>query len=393
MKSVIKTIIYIANARIPTEKAHGFQICKMCEEFSNAGIEVELWAPARKNNIKEDVFAYYGLKNNFKIRRIECFDFLRFEKYLGKFSFYFQSFLYLLKLTVRKADKNSCVFSRNPEIIWLFELKGAKTCYECHDWFAKNKLISLRLLKNTDYIVTTNNYIKQEFVRNNFSDKQILTAPHGVNHAIFDLRVDRVQALKKLNIDHELEEKIEENQTLVYTGSFKTIGTGKGIEEILAALKILSAEKIIFLAIGGSSQDIGYYQKIAGDLMVSEKASFLPRQSQADLALYQKIAHILLMPFPDIAHYRHYMTPIKMFEYMAGQRPIIASCLPSIKEILNEKNCVFCLPGDAEDLAKKIKFVLKNKKLAEKIASQAYSDVKDRTWGERARSIINFIKQ
>ena len=35
-------IKYITNARIPTEKAHGYQICKMCEEFGRVGVEVEL---------------------------------------------------------------------------------------------------------------------------------------------------------------------------------------------------------------------------------------------------------------------------------------------------------------------------------------------------------------
>ena len=35
-------LIYLANARIPTEKAHGRQIMKMCEAFVDAGLEVEL---------------------------------------------------------------------------------------------------------------------------------------------------------------------------------------------------------------------------------------------------------------------------------------------------------------------------------------------------------------
>ncbi len=35
-------ILYIANIRLPTEKAHGIQIMKMCEAFAHAGAEVEL---------------------------------------------------------------------------------------------------------------------------------------------------------------------------------------------------------------------------------------------------------------------------------------------------------------------------------------------------------------
>jgi len=35
-------LVYIANVRIPTEKAHGVQIMKMCQAFSLANLKVEL---------------------------------------------------------------------------------------------------------------------------------------------------------------------------------------------------------------------------------------------------------------------------------------------------------------------------------------------------------------
>jgi len=62
-------IYYLANARIPTEKAHGFQIMKMCEGFANQGVNVELIIPQRYNYIKDDPFKFYGIRNNFKIKK------------------------------------------------------------------------------------------------------------------------------------------------------------------------------------------------------------------------------------------------------------------------------------------------------------------------------------
>ena len=65
----MKKIIYIANVRLPTEKAHGIQTTKMCEAFGNYGLEVELVIPWRFNKIKENTFNYYGVKENFKIKK------------------------------------------------------------------------------------------------------------------------------------------------------------------------------------------------------------------------------------------------------------------------------------------------------------------------------------
>ena len=61
---------------MPTEKAHGYQIVKMCEAFADNNVNVELIVPARHNHIKNDLFSYYHTKNNFTIRYIKFVDFL-----------------------------------------------------------------------------------------------------------------------------------------------------------------------------------------------------------------------------------------------------------------------------------------------------------------------------
>ena len=52
-------LLYIANLRLPTEKAYGIQIVKMCEAFGLQGIDVTLLHPLRNNHVKEDIFSYY----------------------------------------------------------------------------------------------------------------------------------------------------------------------------------------------------------------------------------------------------------------------------------------------------------------------------------------------
>src|SRR3989344_3447312 len=69
-------LLYIANARIPTEKAHGLQIMKMCEAFASQSVEVELVVPRRVNSIKKDPFLFYAVRNNFFVRKVWCIDFL-----------------------------------------------------------------------------------------------------------------------------------------------------------------------------------------------------------------------------------------------------------------------------------------------------------------------------
>jgi glycosyltransferase involved in cell wall biosynthesis len=77
---------------------------------------------------------------------------------------------------------------------------------------------------------------------------------------------------------------------------------------------------------------------------------------------------------------------------MASETPIIASNLPSLKEILNNKNCVFFESDNPENLAEKIIDLSQNEQKQIDISKQAFQDVQKYTWQKRAKDILSFIK-
>ena len=69
-------IIYITNARLPTEKAHGLATMKLSEAFAKAGAKVTVVVPWRWNPLREDPFTYYGVERVFHIVHIPSIDLL-----------------------------------------------------------------------------------------------------------------------------------------------------------------------------------------------------------------------------------------------------------------------------------------------------------------------------
>ena len=63
-------IYYITNARMPTEKAHGYQIAKMCEQFAALGHQVVLAVPRRFNTLKDSIYTYYDIEENFCVEQL-----------------------------------------------------------------------------------------------------------------------------------------------------------------------------------------------------------------------------------------------------------------------------------------------------------------------------------
>jgi len=379
-------IKYIINARIPTEKAHGYQICKMCGEFAGLGIKVDLWLPTRKNQIKEDLFSFYGLKRNFTVKYINSPDFIVYDKIIGRWGCYLQQIFYLLILFFKKIKKGTIVYSRNSEIAWLFGIKGHKSIYEAHSFSDRQVKLLKIFVKKISYIITVTNNIKKEIINLKYSSKKILLTHDGVDLGIFDIKLDKQKARERLDLP---DDKI----ILGYTGSFKTMGKDKGISDSLKVLRILNKveHKYLFVAVGGTKKDIDYYKNKAFKLGVEKSAVFINKVKQKKLAVYQKAFDIMLMPFPNIEHYANNMSPLKMFEYMASKRPIISSDLPSVRDVLNEGNCFFCEPDNTEDLAAKIIQLINNNELANKIADKAYEDAGQYSWRIRAKKIIKFI--
>lgn len=86
-------------------------------------------------------------------------------------------------------------------------------------------------------------------------------------------------------------------------------------------------------------------------------------------------------------------SPVKIFEYMACGKAIISSKVDSIKKILiNNQNCLLYKPSNKIDFELKLKELVQNKKLRERLGKQALKDSKKYTWKKIADKIIKFIE-
>lgn len=85
---------------------------------------------------------------------------------------------------------------------------------------------------------------------------------------------------------------------------------------------------------------------------------------------------------------------LKIFEYLASRTPIVASDMPLNKEFFHDgENAILFKADDPESLAKEIKEILADKKLARSISANAVKDSKKYSYKARAKKIIKFISQ
>lgn len=384
-------LLYISNSRIPTSKAHGHQIFKMCQIFARQQVAVELICPSRKNPEfkKIDAFAYYHIPGTFKLKKIYSYDPQWLIKFPSGTYIKFQALFFIISLFIYllfKKNKAAYIFyTRDEYLLPLLQLFSKRVIWEGHSLPQRKKHYA-RYFKRCYRLIVLTHELKKMLGDLGVSENKILVSPDAVELEIFGIRLDKNQARQELNLPPE---KI----LLGYSGSFKTKNMDKGIKDILRALKIIIQKypHIIFVAIGGAPEHIQEYQNLARQIGVADNSRFLAKVTQDKLAIYQQACDMMLMPFPWTEHYAYFMSPLKMFENMASGRPIIATDLPAIKEVLNDNNAVLVKPDNPDDLAKGMIKLIKDKELGLKLANQALEDIQQYSWRERVRKIIKFI--
>jgi len=370
-------LIYLANLRLPTEKAHGIQIMKMCETFGLTGLEVELIVPWRFNKIKESPFSYYGIKKKFKIRKLPSLDLIPLPvPYFGfliqSTSFALAVFFYLL---FKKADY---IYSRDLFSLFLLSFFKKKIIYEIH-YFPKHFWLYKGILKRIKGLVVITQKLKEFYQAKGIATDKILVAPDGVDLEEFEIKESQEECRRKLNLPSD-------KKIVLYTGHlFKW----KGVQTLIDASKYLKKD-ILVIFVGGTKKDIENFrqkkQALNNIMIVSHKP-------HSEIHYWLKTADVLILPNSAQEKIsRYYTSPMKMFEYMVTKKPIVASDLPSIREVLNENNAVLVKPDSPQSLAEAINQTLKNPDFSAKIARQAYQDVQKYTWQKRTKNILKFVR-
>ena len=193
----------------------------------------------------------------------------------------------------------------------------------------------------------------------------------------FSIRLSQNELRQKLGLP-------QEKKIIVYTGH---LYSWKGADVLAEASDYLSDDCLIIF-VGGTETDIQNFRK----KYRSRKVLIVGHKDHAEIPMWLRAADVLVLPNSDKEDISKFFTsPLKLFEYMASGVPIVASDLPSIREILNEKNSVLVKSDDPEKLADGIMKVMEDEGKASSIAKQARKNAENYTWEKRARKILEFI--
>jgi glycosyltransferase involved in cell wall biosynthesis len=380
-------VLIAAPTYLPSRRANTIQVMKMAQAVVLLGHDVLVSVPNPKHErfTNWEILAHhYGLIHKFDVEWIKVRSGLRSYDYGVQ--------------AVRSFRRSNAdiLYTRNPQAAALASILKIPSILEIHDMpggISGPVLFWLFLRgKGARRAVLITKSLREAITQEIPSlpgHPFTIVEPDGVDLSRYESIPEPEDARKALREANLLE--LPGNRfTVGYTGHFYT---GRGVEMILDMASHIP--DVTFVLVGGDPMAVTSIQNKVNrqGLRNVYVTGFVPN---VELPRYQAACEVLLMPYQrrveassggDISQY---LSPMKLFEYLACGRVILSSHLPVLNEILNGENAILLPPDDVDAWVEAIKGIRNDPVRRKSLAEQARTDSVRFSWESRAERILSF---
>jgi glycosyltransferase involved in cell wall biosynthesis len=385
-------VLYFADIRFPLERANGIQTMETCHALAGRGHDVTLAVRPDTQSPARDPFEYYGLerRGGFRIEQAPVAGPAAMRR-IGYLSFAIGRAL--------GRDRADVIMTRDlglaSVLVRLPRSLRAPVVYESHGYApdvasalpdlvatakapsaAKVKRLASReahVWQAADGYVTITGGLAGELTKRFGRRRHLTVIPDGVR-----LRGGAI------DLDPPA------GRIVGYAGH---LYAWKGVDVLLEALQDVPEATALIVGGHAAEPDLARTQSRAAELGIADRVTFTGLVPPERVPGLLRQASVLVLPNRASAISTSFTSPLKLFEYMAAGRPIVASDLPSLREVLHDQvDALLVPPGDAGALAAAIRTLLADPALARRLAGAAAAAVPQYGWDRRAERLEALFK-
>ncbi len=232
--------------------------------------------------------------------------------------------------------------------------------------------------RNASVVLPVTEALAQHIRRYDVPDDRIRVTPNGVDLLHFSNN-DTVSARKALGLQDQL--------VLGFVGYVRE---WHGLDRVVELLANTQSMNNAYFLIVGDGPARSHLEAEAIRLGVADRMQFTGSQPRSALPALIAAFDIALQP-----QVTPYASPLKLFEYMALARPIVAPAYPNILEILEDQHDAYLFDPDKEgSFAQAIEHLSSSEPLRKRLGQAAANKIinKDLTWRGNAARIAELAR-
>jgi glycosyltransferase involved in cell wall biosynthesis len=236
-------------------------------------------------------------------------------------------------------------------------------------------------LRAADIIFVVSEVAKRQLIRDaDIDPESVVVNPNGVDTEVFRPNCGGDELRRELGC---------ENKTVV--GFVGTFGPWHGAPVLAEAASVVSEAAGCHFLFVGDGDERSVAEGIVEKSRRSSSAVFTGRIPHNRIPAYLDACDILVSPHvPPTDGGEFFGSPTKLFEYLAMARPVVASRIGQIADvIIDQENGLLVEPGDAKELARAIELLAADKALCARLGAAARKTVLERyTWKHNAARVF-----
>ncbi|MET1154249.1 glycosyltransferase [Arthrobacter sp.] len=274
------------------------------------------------------------------------------------------------------------------DIPWVYEVRGqladtwASTRGPAARDTEKYRLFQQReaeVMAAADLVVTLGEAMRATIVAAGIPAEKILIAPNAVGGQFLEEPLEPSAARRELGL-------AENGQ---YIGTVSSLVAYEGIDDLIAAFALLAGVhpdlRLLIVGDGVSTPSLKEQARQSG---LGERIVFTGRVSRDEAVLYHQALDVFAVPRKDLDVTRS-VTPLKPVEALASARPVIASDLPALREIVIDGSYGLIVPAESPaELANGISALLSDANSRAEMGRAGRAAVlASRTWVANAKAL------
>lgn len=358
-------IAYVAMSQIPSASANSVHVMRICEAMADDGHDVTL--VARGGQAPVDPWAFYGTRRVFGLHLVE----VPRIRGLG---------VWLRSLRVRRwlaGSVHDVLYGRDARTLLLAPGNRARVL-EVHavPSHPVDRMVERALLRTSDLR-------RLVFISSRLRDDYVAEFPRAARYEALVVP-DAASPYVASDASQDLDAP---RPVVGYVGH---LYAGRGIELLLEVAR--RTPDLHFVLVGGDDDDVRRHRAdappnlhLVGRVPPSETGRWLAAMDVLTAPYQRRVA---VAGGGDTARW---MSPLKIFEYMAHGKPMVASDLPVLREVLtDDRNCLLVPPDDADAWHAALIRLAGDPALRRRLGAQALDDFeRHHTWQQRARTVLS----
>ena len=383
-------IFYVCKINLSRHNAETKHLIELAENLERLGEKILIFAP--------DIGRYYR-KTTLKIKYVPT---QAFTKVIQVFSYQFLLFFYLVYYVIKiKPDIIYCrlgPFTLIPCLVskmfrrpYISEVNGFfPEDLTIYFQVSKFELFISGLVEKISYLFANKIIVITPELKNLISERynvlldKIEVIHNAANSDIFK-SVNSEEAKRRLGLEKDKH----------YVGFVGNFAPWQGIEYLIKAVPLVvrkyPATQFVIIGTGILENNL---KDLAGNLKINDNITFINPNLDEEIPLFMNAFDVCVAPFISTKKRKNPGSPLKLYEYLACEKPVVVSDVGNIGKLVKENNCGLAIePENPDALAKGIIRLIKNKDLREKMGRNGRQIVeREYNWQNAARKTIKVFK-